>query len=87
MSDICFYYSEPQVTTSGEFRTGPFYVPTTFVAQMLGLRAVHIYTAHGNSNPQWKPVSSVCSLSPARCSSVTHCISTVQTIKYDMGTQ
>ena len=49
MSDICLYYLEPQVTTPGEFRTGPLYVPTTFVVQMFKLRAVHIYRAHGNS--------------------------------------
>ena len=48
VSDICLCYSDPQVTTPGEFRTGPLYVPTTFVVQMLKLRAVHIYRAHGN---------------------------------------
>jgi len=59
VSDICPYYSDPQVNTSGEFRTGPLYVPTTFVVQMLKLRAVHIYRRHDNSNPQSIPFCSL----------------------------
>jgi hypothetical protein len=84
VSDICPYYPDPQVTTSGEFKTGPLYVPTTFVVQMLKLRAVHIYRTHGNSEYQLaRFVYSVLLYTIA-----LHIVfSTVLTIKYDMGTQ